>query len=366
MHVFPAMDYIRKKIDFKEVDNDQLDSSSGCELSFEMSTENIPQASPPKHAINCSPPYKRVRSLTLFDSPLTPKTILEKSSMFLTPNPRVRLFTSDKPRARASAYQKNSKPAANVNPFTPTGLLLNKKRTRSVRSLMGSPESSTPFYDDSDSSDIELEQPTKRVALHDSNISRYHQEFLEQELIGSGQFGSVFKCINRLDGCVYAVKKSSKPVAGSVLEKRALNEVYAHAVLGRHPHVVRYYSAWAEDDHMVIQNEYCNGGSLAEKISHECLNITEIRQLILHVTEGLRYIHSEGLVHLDIKPANIFISKEKKIQYVNYDSTDDGFEDLDESIHCDEEQIMYKIGDLGHVTSIVNPNVSNFFSYFMY
>ena len=39
----------------------------------------------------------------------------------------------------------------------------------------------------------------------------------------------------------------------------AIREVCAHAVLGKHRHVVRYYSAWAEDDHMVIQNEFCNG-----------------------------------------------------------------------------------------------------------
>ena len=38
----------------------------------------------------------------------------------------------------------------------------------------------------------------QRLALHESNISRYNAEFVEISTIGSGQFGSVHKCLNRL------------------------------------------------------------------------------------------------------------------------------------------------------------------------
>lgn len=186
----------------------------------------------------------------MFDSPLTPKTIIQKSTNASSPLPRSRLF-GDKPKGVPSAYAEREKPAANVNPFTPdgrfcfktvrlvnppvvipTGQLLSKKRSRSVRSL-DSPKFKPPILNLNDSDEEEIEQPTKRVALQESNIRRYHKEFVELDLIGEGEFGSVFKCLNRLDGCVYAIKKSTKPVAGSSFEKTALNEVYAHAVLGK-------------------------------------------------------------------------------------------------------------------------------------
>ena len=47
-------------------------------------------------------------------------------------------------------------------------------------------------------------------------------------------------CIDRVDGCVYAVKKIVKPVLGSKDEQRTLREVYAHALMGVDKHVVRY------------------------------------------------------------------------------------------------------------------------------
>jgi len=54
--------------------------------------------------------------------------------------------------------------------------------------------------------------------LREINTSRYMEEFHEVCKIGSGEFGSVYDCVNRLDGCHYAIKKSRAPVAESIFE----------------------------------------------------------------------------------------------------------------------------------------------------
>ena len=62
-----------------------------------------------------------------------------------------------------------------------------------------------------------------------------------------------------------------------------------------------------------------------------------LRKILLHIASGLAFIHAKNLVHLDIKPDNIFLS-------INEESTS-------------EKTVTYKIGDLGHVTDIYDPFV---------
>lgn len=201
-----------------------------------------------------SPPYRKVRALRLFDTPATPKTIIQKStsSEFLQPAAAAKFNTS----LKASAFGTDAVPAtpnlhdrpkalplhnkmldsltANINPFSPSSnFFQNKKRARaddhhtqlrtsaSFESLANKSNLSIHSIGDEmhDDSAVEEErQAPKRLALQDSNIPRYEKEFAELSLIGVGEFGVAYQCLNRLDGCVYAIKRSIKPVAGSVFE----------------------------------------------------------------------------------------------------------------------------------------------------
>jgi serine/threonine protein kinase len=93
------------------------------------------------------------------------------------------------------------------------------------------------------------------------SISRYEEEFQELSEVASGEFGAVKLARHRLDGSDYAVKvNKTKLRAGSYEEKKALNEVFAHATLNSHKHVVRYYNRWVEEGQVYIQNEFCLPG----------------------------------------------------------------------------------------------------------
>ncbi|XP_010163377.1 wee1-like protein kinase 2 [Antrostomus carolinensis] len=291
------------------------------------------------------------KKLQLCDTPHTPKSLLSKTA-FPSSGTKVppKGFRHLRFTPGADSDDSTQVSPVNINPFTPESYRQMLFLPNGKRKTRGELSNLDPRRQ------IKQELPTKRYPLKESNmVSRYKKEFLELEKIGVGEFGSVYKCIKRLDGCVYAIKRSKKPLAGSSDEQLALREVYAHAVLGHHPHVVRYYSAWAEDDHMIIQNEHCNGGSLQDALLENVklgkyLPEAELKEILLQVSMGLKYIHNSGLVHLDIKPSNIFICHKLAVT---------GSAGQEESDSEDEfsSGVVYKIGDLGHVTSITNPQV---------
>lgn len=163
-----------------------------------------------------------------------------------------------------------------------------------------------------------FERKKRRVGGGGSGeASRFRTDFMDVAHIGKGSFSDVFKVTSRIDGQFYAIKRLKKQVSSESERNRCEREARMHAFVtcsfDKAPslafHIIRYHNAWFEDARLFIQTELCpsclpdvigeTGGPLSES-----LVVTVIRD----VGCGLKFLHSLGLVHLDIKPANILIS----------------------------------------------------------
>lgn len=174
----------------------------------------------------------------------------------------------------------------------------------------------------------------KSISSSSIDHSRYALEFLEEELLGSGDFGEVYRCLKYMDGMTYAVKRTKRPVAYTVQEKIFKKEIHAHALLARIPHVVNYFSSWCDQGFLYLQLEFCNGGTLEQIIQDRCsFSEAALKQLLFQVGEGLRAMHQMRMIHMDIKPANILLIRSQG----------------ELELPVDTEKLFYKLGDFGHV-----------------
>ncbi|XP_007937738.1 membrane-associated tyrosine- and threonine-specific cdc2-inhibitory kinase [Orycteropus afer afer] len=138
--------------------------------------------------------------------------------------------------------------------------------------------------------------------------SFFQQCFEELGRLGHGSYGEVFKVRSKEDGRLYAVKRSMSPFRGPKDRARKLAEVGGHEKVGRHPRCVRLERAWEEGGVLYLQTELC-GPSLQQHCEARGAGLPEaqvwgyLRDALL----ALAHLHGHGLVHLDIKPANIFL-----------------------------------------------------------
>ncbi|KAF0881271.1 PMYT1 kinase, partial [Crocuta crocuta] len=138
--------------------------------------------------------------------------------------------------------------------------------------------------------------------------SFFQQSFQRLGRLGHGSYGEVFKVRSKEDGRLYAVKRSMSPFRGPKDRARKLAEVGGHEKVGPHPRCVQLERAWEEGGILYLQTELC-GPSLQQHCEAQGAGLPEaqvwgyLRDTLL----ALAHLHSQGLVHLDVKPANIFL-----------------------------------------------------------
>jgi hypothetical protein len=99
---------------------------------------------------------------------------------------------------------------------------------------------------------------------------------------------------------------------------RAEREAEAAARL-RHPHCLRAYGLEADDRHLYIAYEYVPGSTLRQAMRAGELDDEGAVEAAAQVLEGLAFAHARGIVHRDVKPANVLLAEEEHISVRLFD-----------------------------------------------
>ena len=137
--------------------------------------------------------------------------------------------------------------------------------------------------------------------------------------IGRGAMGSVYKARDPLIDRLVALKTITSGVSAQANSlERFYQEARSVGAL-QHPHIVTIYELSHENNTPFIAMEYIEGGSLDAFIEQRIvLPLSMKLGFIVHVCEALSYAHGHNVVHRDIKPGNIMVTKEGVVKVVDF------------------------------------------------
>ena len=100
-------------------------------------------------------------------------------------------------------------------------------------------------------------------------------------------------------------------------KKRFLREAQAAAILD-HPNICPVYEVDEADGEMFLTMAFIEGRSLKERIAEGPLPLLEALAIAAQAAEGLRAAHEKGVVHRDVKPANIMLNREGQVRITDF------------------------------------------------
>ena len=132
-----------------------------------------------------------------------------------------------------------------------------------------------------------------------------------KSILGKGGLGTVYAAWDPLLSRTVALKTlhiDADPAARESLDALFLNEARAAAGLS-HPHIVTVFDAGPSDTGVYIAMERLQGQDLRHLLLQGVRpGPIEAAQVVRRVADALAYAHRKGVVHCDVKPANIFMT----------------------------------------------------------
>ncbi|KAG0274014.1 hypothetical protein BGZ95_010182 [Linnemannia exigua] len=136
--------------------------------------------------------------------------------------------------------------------------------------------------------------------------------YVNEIVLGAGEHADVLKVQSKNNKEFYAVKRLLRTVQGAMERKRYLNEVRNMWRIEKSPNVLQLLEAWEQKGKIYMRMELCRLGSLQSALlaqkKYGGFDEKRTWKCLTDLASGLRAIHDSNIIHLDIKPENIFIT----------------------------------------------------------
>lgn len=143
-----------------------------------------------------------------------------------------------------------------------------------------------------------------------------HYEIIAQ--LGAGGMGVVYRARDERLGRDLALKVlPAESMDNENARARLLREAQMASSLN-HPHIAHIYEVGEDRDLLFIAMELVEGRSLREVIGQGGLNPETVLRLGLQISEALAYAHERGVIHRDLKSANIMITPEGRAKVLDF------------------------------------------------
>ncbi len=164
-----------------------------------------------------------------------------------------------------------------------------------------------------------LESGEMMNIIHDNQEIILDNRYKILEKIGIGGMADVYKGIDSLLGRTVAIKILHQNFANDdEFVSRFKREAQAAGKLS-HPNIVNMYDVGFDQGLHYIVMEYVDGETLKEYIlRHGRLSIDTAVKITISIAEGLEHAHAMGIVHCDIKPHNVLITKEGRVKVTDF------------------------------------------------
>lgn len=137
--------------------------------------------------------------------------------------------------------------------------------------------------------------------------------------IARGGMGVVYKARDTVLDRIVAYKVlSSNLKSNKVAVKYFLREAKAAAKMS-HPNIVTVFDAGEQDGEYYMAMEYVEGQTLKALVNRQgAFPEKLIRYILVHACRGLQYAHDRGLVHRDIKPGNMMLTRDRALKIMDF------------------------------------------------